>query len=266
MRKLLFCLLFTSALFFSLLSEAQTSLLQNSRSLRTKTETLSYSVYFRWAFIKGEVGIVHLINRPSANKGYFSQLLFNTVGLGEQFYPMRDTLEAIYSSQKNPLRFEQRVMDNGFRMTEEVTMLPTQYSINVRYKQSTPSEIRVDTLFQINTPDAVVVDMLSVLALIRSIDLSRIKVGHRNKFIVPAGKDLVYADYELSGYEQIESTDGEMLQTARVDISVNDKAFQNSKKSLTVWLSKDDDLIPIIIKSKLKVGYAECKLLSYRKE
>lgn len=245
------------------LSHAQTPPLKNSKSLG-KTETLSYDVDFAWGFIRGKVGEARLINKPTSNKQYFSQLVFQTQGIGEQFYPLRDTLETLYSPDKQIVRFEKRTSEKKYYLLSEASFSHKEKGVTVaKVKKWTPTEIREDTTLYIDNSEGVVVDMLSTLALIRSIDPETLRIGTRHKFIVPDGQNIVYADYELSAYESYKLKSGEVIQTLKVNININDKAFENTKNSVQVWLTRDENLTPILIKSKLKVGYAECRMTSY---
>lgn len=243
-------------------AHAQRSALRNSKSLG-KTETLIYDVDFSWGFIRGKVGEARLINKPTTNKHYFTQLLFQTQGIGDQFYPMRDTLEALYSPSKQLMRFEKRTNEKNFYLiSETVFSYKDSGAIVAKIKEWTPTAVRIDTVYHINNKEVAVVDMLSTMALVRSINPETLRIGTRYKFVVPDGKNIVYADYELSGYESYKLENGEVISTLKVDININDKAFENSRKSVQVWLTRDESLTPILIKAKLKFGYAECRMTS----
>lgn len=236
--------------------------LLNSKSLG-KTETLVYDVDFAWGFIRGKVGEARLINKPTSRNQYFTQLLFQTHGLGDQFYPMRDTLEALYSPSKQLVRFEKRTNEKKFYLLHEIAFSHKGGVTAAKVKEWTPSEMRIDTTIMIPNDDHPVVDMLSTFALLRSINPETLRIGTRHPFLVADGRNIVYADYELSGYESYKLQSGETIPTLKVDVNINDKAFENPKKSVQIWLSRDENLVPILIKAKLKIGYAECRMTSY---
>lgn len=96
-RTVLFSTLLYALLTLLPLGAGAQSPYENSKSLGV-TETLRYDLAFRWTIVRGKVGEARLINKPANKNQYFSQLIFQTTGIGDNVFPMRDTLETLFSA------------------------------------------------------------------------------------------------------------------------------------------------------------------------
>ena len=233
----------------------------HSKSLDA-TETLRYNLSFRWAFIRGKVGEARLINKPTNRKQRFSQLIFHTTGIGDNVFPMRDTLETLFSARNLPIRFEKRTNENDFVMNDVLTYTYSSSRTALKVKQWDRKRTRVDTTLFLPS-DAVVADMLSTIALIRTGDFHTMRVGERHPFISPDGAKLVKSDYRLTGYGTMRIGKDETVSVLKIAVQIDDAAFEKGGNAMEVWLSRDERLLPVFISARLNVGYAECTLTSY---
>ena len=256
---LLFTLILGLFSHISLTTHAQ-SPYRDSKSLNA-TETLRYNLSFRWSFVRGKVGEARLINKPTNRNQHFSQLIFRTTGIGDNVFPMRDTLETLFSAQKLPIRFEKRTNENDFVMNDIISYTYSPGRTALKVKQWDKKRTRVDTTLYLKG-NAAVADMLSTIALIRSHDYHTMKVGERHSFISPDGAKLVSANYRLTGYGQMK-VDGKLIGVLKIAVQINDKAFEKGDNAMEVWLSRDEMMLPVFISAKLNFGYAECTLTGY---
>lgn len=254
-------------LFMSLLSWgawAQTSRLPKS-AIFTSGEELQYSINFQWGLIKGKLAEASITNRQTRDGQYFSQLLMRTTSLADTFYPMRDTLETLYSTQKLPLRFEKRVNENGYIANDISTYNYSPSTISVKNTRNANGEIKVDTTMIFKKSEVEVVDLLSTLALLRTFDYVNTTKSSPIKATVSLGKDKVNVEYQLLGTETISMPDGTRRQAMKVGIRVDDKTFKKGKSAIIVWLTRDRDQVPVKIKAELKIGSANLQLTSYKR-
>jgi hypothetical protein len=50
----------------------------------------------------------------------------------------------------------------------------------------------------------------------------------------------------------------------KFNVDIADKTFNESKNSMELWISADDNRVPLKLKAKLKIGAAEADLVSYK--
>ena len=60
--------------------------------------------------------------------------------------------------------------------------------------------------------------------------------------------------------------DGQDKEVIRFFLNIEDEAFSKKSQSAELWVTDDDYLVPVKIRTKLKVGYAECILTSMTRQ
>lgn len=242
---------------------AQTGKLQSSASF-VQNEELQYSINFKWGIINGKLAEASVTNRQTRDGQYFTQLLMRTTSLADTFYPMRDTLETLYSANKLPKRFEKRINDNGYITTDVSTYTYTSSSIKINNTQVVNGEATIDTTMVFNRSQTEILDMLSTLALLRTYDFVNSTKAPEVKATVSIGKDKVNIVYRMLGNEVIAMPDGTKRQAMKVGIQVDDKTFKKGKNAVVVWLTRDKTQVPVKLQADLKIGSALIQLTSYR--
>lgn len=223
-------------------------------------EQLNYSVYFTWGIIRGKAGEAVILTRKTRSRDqWFHQLRFRTAGVFETIFPMRDTLETLYAANYQPLRWEKRVNEGGNYLVDEITYTPINDKWRIHSKRYDESGVKIDTAFLVSNKKAVV-DLLSTISLVRNIDPAKVKLGYSVPFIVVIGKTKVDCNVSYSGKDVMQMPSGESIETIRMDLNIQDEAFQNATRSAEIWLTNDERLVPLKIRAKLKIGYAECNL------
>ena len=226
-------------------------------------EQLNYSIYFRWGIIKGKAAEATISTRQLPSKGqWFQQLHLRTTGIFESIFPMRDTMETLYNAKHQPLRWEKRVDEGGSYLVDVITYTHMNDGVKIQSRRYDTTEVKIDTTFVVPNSKAVV-DMFSTIALARNIDPAKVKPGYKIPFVVVIGKSKVDGNLSYAGKDVMKIPGGGEIEAIRMDVNVEDPAFQSSTRSAEVWLTNDSRLLPLKIKAKLKVGYAECTLESF---
>lgn len=215
--------------------------------------------------IKGKLAEASITNRQTRDGQYFSQLLMRTTSLADTFYPMRDTLETLYSAQKLPLRFEKRVNENGYVSNDISTYTYSPSTISVKNTQNANGEVTVDTTMFFKRSEVELVDLLSTLALLRTFDYVNTAKASPIKATVSLGKDKVSLEYQMLGTETVSMPDGTKRQAMKIGIRVDDKTFKKNRSAIIVWLTRDRDQVPVRIKAELRIGSANLQLTSYKR-
>lgn len=228
-------------------------------------ETFEYKLIFKWGVIRGKVGVAKLYNKKiNSGQQYFSKMTFRSVGIGDAFYSLRDTFETLYSSNRRPLRFEKRVNDNGYIMVDEISFKHTPSIVRASVKAYVPDKVKVDTLYTYNPNEIEVVDMLSTLAFVRGFDLTNPEASINGKrIVIPIGRSQVYTECQYGGTEILKKPDGSKVEAVIIILNIQDEAFETQKDSVKVWVSRDEDQLPLRVTGNLKVGRVVVELTSY---
>lgn len=227
-------------------------------------ETLSYKVAFKWGIINGKIGEATITNkRRRSGQQYFSQLLFRTMGIAESFYSMRDTFETLYSQHRRPLRFEKRILENGYRMTDELTFTHQIGRVAVHTRGYTPEAVQVDTTYWYKSAEVEPIDMLSTLHYVRGLDVKDPGRVNGKRIVIPIARSEVYIECRHQGFAKKKIYTGETVEVAKLTLSIRDEAFASQSDAMQLWVTTDARRLVVLIETRLKIGRAAVELVGY---
>ncbi|MDR1336887.1 MAG: DUF3108 domain-containing protein [Tannerella sp.] len=219
-------------------------------------EEVTYDVYFKWGILMSRAGEGRLTFNPSAYGGKKAskyQLTFRTSKFFDSIYRMRDTIECYYSPDCALLYSSKRTSEGGYYLIDELTFSYREQA-HVHSLRYTPERVKIDTVLSVASGYAF--DMLGAVFFLRTLDWKYLKAGDAFPSTVVTGKDLIRVSYRYTGDEVVER-DGIRYQTHHFFIDIYDSAFSQSKSAAEVWVGNDGNHLPVKVRSKLKIGYAE---------
>jgi hypothetical protein len=228
-------------------------------------EELNYDIRYKYGLVMLKAGTAkYRINVTDYNESeaYQSSLLFKTTSFFDKIYKIRDTLNSYASIPYLIPLFHDRVVNEGNTHFKEELIIreytPEYSEVSIKRKRN--EEIRFDTIL---IADNLGIDILNIFLFVRALDYSEIKKGDSFKFTTFVGKRknniiIRYAE------QAVIKKDGKKYKTLKLTIDVAAEAFNASKNSMEVWISDDENKIPVRIKAKLKIGAAEADLSSYK--
>ena len=234
----------------------QAQYLPQNMSLNHGNE-VRYEVFFKWGILMpraGEVRVTFNNSNLNGQPASLYRLLFNTAGFLETMYKMRDTIDCFYNSNNALLYNSKHTNENGFYLIDELTFSYTGEKTSVHSRRYTPASIRIDTNLIVTSGH--VFDMLGATFFLRTLDRKNLKSGDSFPFTVAIGRHLVKASYRYQNQAVVER-DNVKYRTHYFIIDIYDDAFSQGKAAAELWVGDDDNFIPIKIRSKLKIGYAE---------
>jgi len=219
-------------------------------------ESATYDVYFKWGLIMPRAGdAVFSYNKDNTVDGASSRysMNFKTAKFFDNFFKMRDTLSCYYSDE-NKLVYSHKASDEGgYYCIDELTFKYEGEKVNIHSYRYTPSRVRIDTTL---TVVGEVSDLLGVVHYLRGIDRNALNSGDTYPMTVAIGKDLVKVQFCYQNQAIVER--GKVKYSTRYfKIDIYDDAFESTTTSAEVWIGDDDNFLPIKVRSKLKIGYAE---------
>ena len=182
------------------------------------------------------------------------RLLFNTSGLFEKVYKMRDTLDCYFSPDMLLLRSQKRINENDYFMTDDLRFSYETKKVTAHSQRYTPTRTKIDTTLV--AAEKYMFDMLGATLYLRSLDWDKMKSGDEFPFNVAIGRDLIKISYRYTGQQIVERGDVK-FRTRHFYIDIYDEAFTQSKAAAEIWIGDDDNHIPVKIRAKLRIGAAE---------
>ena len=220
-------------------------------------ESVLYDLYFKWGLIMTRAGEASFAyDAEHAYSGAVSRynLYFKTTKFFDGFFKMRDTLTSYYDND-NMLIFSSKRTDEGnYYLIDELTFNYGAEKTTIHSLRYSPSRLKIDTT--LTTVD-VVTDMLSVGHYMRGVDRNKLKYDDLFPLMVAIGRDLVKIQFIYQNQAIIEHGNAKFnTRYFKIDI-MDEEAFESTKTSAEVWIGDDDNFLPIKLRSKLKIGYAE---------
>jgi len=173
-----------------------------------------------------------------------------TTGATNWFFRVKDHYETYMDVEKmEALYFKRRVDEGGYIINQDYFF--DQDSNRVATQENKNFEV----------PDGVQ-DMLSSFYFMRTLDFRNAKED--DIFIVPAFVDnkVEYLRIKYKGREEIEIRNGKFKCLKFNPLVLKGRVYK-ADEDLTVWISDDDNKIPILIQSKIIVGSIKAELISY---
>lgn len=216
-------------------------------------ESINYRVYYTLAgiFVYGgdanfNVNLEKLNNRP----------VYHIVGDGKTipffdgFFKVRDRYESIIDTTTlQPYKFIRSVVEGDFKKFETVTF---NHTSNTATSQGGTFKI----------PECIQ-DVLSSIYYSRNIDFNKYKPGDKIPFSMFID-DKVYNLYiRYLGKEKLKTKYGKFNTIKFKPLLIEGTIFEGGEK-MTVWVSDDENKIPVRIESPISVGSVKVDMMGYR--
>lgn len=106
--------------------------------------------------------------------------------------------------------------------------------------------------------------MMNILYYARALNYSKMKKGDITGVSFLSGKDKVNMDIEYASTETITANDNKKYSCIKLILSINDKAFESKKEAMVVFITNDENRMPVQINSKLKIGSTRVILKNFK--
>jgi hypothetical protein len=213
-------------------------------------EKLTYSVKFG-PIVGGSASLVIKQTNYKNRVVYHAVGEGKTVGIAEKLYSVKDVFESYFDIKTGlPYRLVRDVKEGNYKRHEEAFMDRT---------KNTAYSLRLDTVIQV--PDNIL-DMVSLLYFIRSINYNNLKPGDVIRTITYFDDEIFPFDIRYKGKEMIKTKFGK-IRCHRFDPVVEPGRMFDSEDDMQIWLSDDKNVIPIKVRFDLVVGSLRMDITEY---
>ena len=226
-------------------------------------ERLNFDVYFNWKFVWVKAADAEIKSYSTAYKGtnaYRTILSGKTKGLVHDLYSVNDTLTSYVSSSDLTPLFYSKVAHEGksYNAYEEISYdySDTLTTVKARLKSWRDKKLKKNVSL---TSQKCFYDAVTLLYFIRSLNPEKMPVNGILSIPVLFTDESFNVKITYKGPGTID-VDGEKIKTVKYSLAIGGKVFENKKESLFVWLSNDQNRLPVMIETKLKVGSIKAML------
>ena len=215
-------------------------------------EKLTFRVFYNMGFVWINAGNVHFntnLEDMNGKKVYHISGAGKTAKSYEWVYKVRDKYDTYIDKETMlPLRFIRHVNEGGFKIDQDVTM----------------NHVKCEALSDNKTypiPKCTQ-DVLSAIYFARNIDYNKHSPGDKIPFTMFLD-DKVYSLYiKYVGKEKIETKMGTFNAIKIVPLLIEGTIFKGGEK-MSVWVTDDDNHLPLRVESPILVGSIKVDLMSY---
>lgn len=234
---------------FSLGLNAQESVYQDGESLRFR---------MHYGFVTAGYATLDIEEKTLDGKEVYHVKGYGaTTGMSRFFFKVEDTYQSyIEKGTDRPLRFIRKINEGGYTKdlkidfdhdNQEATI--TNFKHNKKAIREFPQDAQ---------------DMVSAFYYLRNnLDTKNIEVGHEEDLDMYFDKGVHKFKMKFLGRETLKTTFGQVPCLKFRPYVEAGRVFKE-KESLTVWVSDDENKIPIVIKADLAVGSLKASLSEYK--
>ncbi len=217
-------------------------------------ENIQYDLYFNYGILNARAGRGS-ISVTEANyrgeKAYKTVMMLNTSGLAGNLYTVNDTLTSYIDRNLRPLLFTKEAFEGKDYSVERQVYTYKGESISIRALRHWNGKELFD---EVVATDKCTYDYLSVISYVRNLDFTGMKPGDRHYVQFISGRKPVDMYVNYQGTSFIKANNGKTYEVINISMTIHDDAFTNPKESLRASLTNDQNRIPVIINTSLRVG------------
>ena len=213
-------------------------------------EQLVYQI--RYGFIHGgEASASIVLEKYEGKTVYHARVIAQSKGVADKLFSVRDIYESYFDpSTCLPKKAIRNIKEGNYRYYNEVFY---------KHEDSTLYSQRSDSVFKV--PPAIL-DMVSTLYYVRSVDMNKLEKGSAIEVITFFGDEIFPFKIRYSGKEVVKSKFGK-VECYRFDPVVEPGRIFKSEDDMTIWISDDKNLLPVLIRFDMLIGSVRCELESY---
>jgi len=212
-------------------------------------EKLVYTL--RYGFITGGQATLTLADDTlSGETLYHGKAIARTVGVADKLFNVKDIYESYFLKDTGlPVKAIRDIHEGNYKYYNEVTF-------------NRDSNTVVSMKSGIHKMPENIMDMVSVLYYIRRLDYASFKNGDAIKIDTYFGDELFPFEIRFRGTETVKTKLGKFKCYKFVPIVEPGRIFED-EDDMTIWITKDKNLLPVMVSFDMIVGSIKCELIGY---
>ncbi|MGC6285680.1 MAG: DUF3108 domain-containing protein [Polaribacter sp.] len=178
-----------------------------------------------------------------------------TSGMIKWFFKVDDNYQSYFSKDSvYPLLFKRKIFEGGYRK-----------HVNTTFKHDSKKALvqdflkKKDTLIGFNN----VQDMLSSFYYLRNLDVTQLKPGDEIKLNMFLDAKTYNFKLKYVGEELLKIREGKVKTLKFMPLVQAGRIFKE-QESVTIWITADDNKIPVRLRANLRVGSLRAELEAYK--
>lgn len=248
---------------FAINTQAQTQCKINNTFFQAGEE-MSYDLYFKYGLINTKAGVSTLTTiaeKYDGKEALKMTLTAKSTGTIKKIFNLNDTLSCYLTKDLVPLAYIKNAEEGKDFTQERVKYTYNGNGVSINAKRYKNGDFKFDETI---TSKSCIYDMMSVVYYARTLNYSTMKKGDTSKIDFISGKKKVNMIIQYEGIERVEANDNRKYNCIKLTLSIMDDAFSDMKEAMKVYITNDNNRMPVRLDSKLNIGSTRAVLKSYK--
>jgi len=179
----------------------------------------------------------------------------NTIGIIKWFFKVNDTYQSYFDKKTGkPYLFKRNINEGGYKINRQINFDYTTHTATIQdFKLKTRDTISIGNIQ----------DMMSSFYFLRNHDTRNLKPGDEITLHMFMDAQTTLFKLRFLGTEILKTRFGK-IKTLRFNPLVQSGRVFRKNESVTIWITADDNKIPIQMKASLAVGSLRAELDAYK--
>ncbi len=226
---------------------------QNTDSVFSPGEEISYGAYYNWHFIwvnAGEIVFRADTVQQQGDTEWFVEATGHTYKAYDLIYTVRDTFYTYLSYPEFQPRYFYRSVSHGGSLSQQSYQFNQPAGQTSYFHDSKDSE-PINSTFPYKKG---IHDILSQAYQFRNYDFDHLKKDEVVKFRMLADDKTSEFYFRYKGIEQVKTRNGRKFNCYKVSVWLMEGAFFPEGEDMFVWFTADQNHIPIMVETKIQIG------------
>jgi hypothetical protein len=224
-------------------------------------EYLSYIIRYKWGAINSDIGEASfMLKLVSANGDsyYNAKLTGGTSKFYDIFFKARESYESKFSTKNlKPIYFTRDVKEGKYSMKNNIEFIQgNRVKVRIQKNKQQPR----DTVIQ---GRECTFDVITLFYFTRSLDVNSLVRGSDNWISVVIDGELYNISYRYMGKENKRIPGMGPRKTLKFSAKVIAGQFFSGKEEMQIWVSEDNNKIPLYFETPVKIGKVSGRLSRY---
>ncbi|MEA3316939.1 MAG: DUF3108 domain-containing protein [Bacteroidota bacterium] len=225
-------------------------------------ENLTYTITYNWFFVWTDVGFVDFEIKETEK---FNKKVYHIKGSGKTFpfydwfFQVRDVYETwIDTETLFPIYYHRDIDEDGY-LKDITYKFDTEKNIAYSKVKKRKKPLKIDTL---DIPEKTL-DVISILFYIRNLDFDKLKKGKKVPYNILLDNEVTEVYFRYKGKEKRKVKGIGHFNCLKFTGSLIAGSVFKGGEDLEVWVTDDNNKIPIWIESPIIVGKIKVRISSF---
>lgn len=216
-------------------------------------EKLRFDMYYHWNLVWTKVGYVDFISSETTYAGkpaYQFKAIGKTLGFYDPFFQVRDYFQSFVEKETmRPLKYIRDIHEGGYTKYEEI-----RFNYNTNTITSRTGKNKENLNYSTFPLNGCTFDVVSILYHLRTMDLESRTVGEKIPIKIFFDEEEYSLYVKYLGKEEVKVKGQGKFYCHKVSpLLIKGDVFTENDK-MTVWVTADDNKLPVLIETPIKVG------------